>query len=105
VCFVFRFAVTSVLASDCSVIIVVLNHLSAQSRCLFKDLIVVDLEELLCCSAFEYVIGIKVLEFFEDEITSHLSVISEILLRAVLEDQSDYWKGVVLGRRLFESPR
>jgi hypothetical protein len=65
VCFVFRFAFTSVLVCDCAVIIVVLNHLSAQSRCLFKDHIVDDLEELLCRSAIESVIRIKlkVLEF------------------------------------------
>jgi hypothetical protein len=80
-----------------------LNDLSAQSRCLFKDHVDDDLEELLCRRAIEAVIGIKVLEFMEDEMTSHLSVIPEILLGAVLEDQSDCWKGVVVtpGRRIF----
>jgi hypothetical protein len=40
------------------------------ARCIFKDHVVDDLEELLCRSAIESVIGIKVLEFMEDEITS-----------------------------------
>ena len=49
-------------------------------------------------------VGIKFFEFKERKVNAHLFVKSEILLGAVLEDQSDCWTGVVVVRRLFESP-
>ncbi len=45
VCFVFRVADTSVSACCFAAIIIVLNDLGAQSRCLFKDHVVDGLKE------------------------------------------------------------
>ncbi len=60
VCLVFRLADTSVSACCFAVIIIVLNDLGAQSRCLFKDHGVDGLKEFDCRSAIEPAVGIKI---------------------------------------------